>query len=91
MDYFSVTVVSNLDHPCDYTPRTAVFTNRDAAEGFKNTLECLFEKHGQADYYNVSMDSGKVDSESYLEIFEMDLSDEFTEEEEEEIHGTNAS
>lgn len=86
MDYFSVTVVSNLDHPCDCTPRTAVFTNQDAAEGFKNTLEALFEKYGQADYYNVSMDSGKVDSESYLEIFELDLCDEFTEEEEEELN-----
>lgn len=78
MDYFSVTVVSNIDHPCEYTPRTAVFTNRDAAEGFKNTLEAMFKKYEQTDYYNVSMDSGKVNSESYLEIFELDLSDSFT-------------
>lgn len=89
--YYSVTVVSTLDHPWDYIPRTAVFSNRDAAYGFKNSLEALFEKYGQSDYYDVSVDSGGLDSETYLEIFEADFMAEITEEEEEEIHGTNAS
>ena len=72
-NFVSVTVVSTIDGPCDYTPRTAVFSNRDAAENYKNSLEALFEKYDQSDYYHVSIDSGVVDSEDYLEIFEMDL------------------
>lgn len=69
----SVTVVSTIDGPCDYTPRTAVFSNRDAAENYKNSLEALFEKYDQSYNFHVSIDSGVVDSESYLDIFEMDL------------------
>lgn len=84
-NYVSVTIVSVLDHPCNYTPRTAVFSNRDAAENFKNSVEALLESKGQSDYYHVSIDSGTVDSESYLEVFEMDFDDEFDEEEREEL------
>lgn len=84
-NYVSVTIVSVLDHPCNYTPRTAVFSNRDAAENFKNSVEALLEFKGQSDYYHVSIDSGTVDSESYLEVFEMDFDDEFDEEEREEL------
>lgn len=84
-NYVSVTIVSVLDHPCNYTPRTAVFSNRDAAENFKNSVEALLESKGQSDYYHVSVDSGTVDSESYLEVFDMDFDDEFDEEEREEL------
>lgn len=81
-NYVSVTVVSVLDHPCNYTPRTAVFSSKDAAENFKNSVEALLESKGQSDYYHVSIDSGTVDSESYLEIFKLDLDDEFAYEDE---------
>lgn len=84
-NYVSVTVVSVLDHPCNYTPRTAVFSNRDAAENFKNSVDALLESKGQSEYYHVSIDSGTVDSESYLEVFEMDFDEEFYEEEREEL------
>lgn len=84
-NYVSVTVVSVLDHPCNYTPRTAVFSSGDAAENFKNSVEALLESKGQSEYYHVSIDSGTVDSESYLEMLEMDFDNEFTEEEYEDL------
>ena len=84
MSYVSVTVVSNLDHPLDYIPRTAVFSNHDKARAFKQALEAMFEKYGQADCYNVSIDIGRVNSDSYLEVFEMELSDDMPQEEEDE-------
>lgn len=72
MQYFSVTVTSAYDNAVDYEPRTAVFSTRDAAEGFKNDLEALFEEFGCDDLL-VTIDSGAVDSTLYMEYFQAEL------------------
>ncbi len=77
MNYVSVTVTSAWDSAANYEPATAVFSTRDAAESFKNDLEALFEKYDRSNDYFVTIDSGTVDSTTYMESFEEELNEEF--------------
>ena len=87
LEYVSVTVNSTVEGPCDYKARTAVFTNRDAAENFKNDLECMFENADREDDFCVTIDSGSLDSTAYKSTFMNELVDglmEFFDEDEED-------
>ena len=72
MNYYSVTFSHKYESSVDYTPRTAVFSSREKAEAFMAEVMEMHDERDQ-DYLIATIDSGFIDGEEYLDLFDHEM------------------
>ena len=65
MTVFTVTIIEKQDYEME--PWVSSFSSRENAEGFKGAVEAKLREYGMDDQVSVSIDSGELDSEKYLD------------------------
>ena len=66
----------------DYTPWVSSFSSRARAVEFKRKVEEKLDSYGVSDIFLVTMDSGELDDEQYLEWIDAEFREEEPEDDE---------
>ena len=75
------TITINRCDP-DCLPWVSAFSSREKAISFKRKVEEKLEFYGKSDLFLVTMDSGELDDEQYLEWLDAEFGEEETRDEE---------
>lgn len=72
MKYYSVTFTHKYESAADYQPRTAVFSTLERARAFLGEVMSMHDERDQ-DYLVATIDSGFIDGEEYLDLFDHEM------------------
>lgn len=70
MNYFAVVIYSTW---LEMDPWISVFSTQEKADDFAREVRALIDRYGYQNDFIVAGDSGFVDSDSYLELLDLEL------------------